>query len=75
MACVNHAVGHLSSGSGSGLSPDAYWQLKRAQQESSHSLASRVNSLAARPVVSPAAPAVAAGAGAGRSCWGGCAGT
>nr|XP_031362209.1 adhesion G-protein coupled receptor D2 [Lonchura striata domestica] len=32
-------------------SKDAYWQLKRAQLESSHSLASRVNSLAARTVI------------------------
>uniref|UniRef100_A0A8C3EE48 Adhesion G protein-coupled receptor D2 n=1 Tax=Corvus moneduloides TaxID=1196302 RepID=A0A8C3EE48_CORMO len=41
----------FNSGSGSGLSPDAYWQLKRAQLESSHSLASRVNTLAVRTVV------------------------
>lgn len=59
MACVNHAVGHHSSGSGFCLSPDAYWQLKRAQLESNHSLASCVNSLAMRTVVSPAAPAMA----------------
>ncbi|XP_053852328.1 adhesion G-protein coupled receptor D2 [Vidua macroura] len=32
-------------------SKDAYWQLKRAQLESSHSLASRVNSLAVRTVI------------------------
>uniref|UniRef100_H0Z9W7 Adhesion G protein-coupled receptor D2 n=1 Tax=Taeniopygia guttata TaxID=59729 RepID=H0Z9W7_TAEGU len=32
-------------------SKDAYWQLKRAQQESSHSLARRVNSLAASTVI------------------------
>ncbi|NXD24497.1 AGRD2 protein, partial [Spelaeornis formosus] len=37
-------------------SKDAYWQLRRAQLESSHSFASRVNALAARPVVSPAIP-------------------
>ncbi|NXC99140.1 AGRD2 protein, partial [Certhia familiaris] len=37
-------------------SKDAYWQLKRAQLDSSHSLASRVNTLAVRPVVSPAIP-------------------
>ncbi|NXF70812.1 AGRD2 protein, partial [Sclerurus mexicanus] len=30
---------------------DAYWQLKRAQLESSHSLVSRVNTLAARTVI------------------------
>ncbi|NWV79392.1 AGRD2 protein, partial [Dasyornis broadbenti] len=30
---------------------DVYWQLKRAQLESSHSLASRVNNLAARTVI------------------------
>ncbi|NXH82393.1 AGRD2 protein, partial [Edolisoma coerulescens] len=34
-------------------SKDAYWQLKRVQLESSHSLASRVNTLAVRTVVSP----------------------
>ncbi|XP_068888036.1 adhesion G-protein coupled receptor D2 [Aphelocoma coerulescens] len=32
-------------------SKDAYWQLKRAQLESSHSLASRVNTLAVRTVI------------------------
>ncbi|XP_053817914.1 adhesion G-protein coupled receptor D2 [Vidua chalybeata] len=32
-------------------SKDAYWQLKRAQLESSHSLASRMNSLAVRTVI------------------------
>ncbi|NXB37107.1 AGRD2 protein, partial [Eulacestoma nigropectus] len=32
-------------------SKDAYWQLKRAQLESSHSLASRVNPLAVRTVI------------------------
>ncbi|NXH00761.1 AGRD2 protein, partial [Loxia leucoptera] len=32
-------------------SKDAYWQLKRAQLESSHSLARRVNSLAVRTVI------------------------
>uniref|UniRef100_U3JHF8 Adhesion G protein-coupled receptor D2 n=1 Tax=Ficedula albicollis TaxID=59894 RepID=U3JHF8_FICAL len=32
-------------------SKDAYWQLKRAQLESSHSLTSRVNSLAVRTVI------------------------
>ncbi|NXD39636.1 AGRD2 protein, partial [Copsychus sechellarum] len=32
-------------------SKDAYWQLRRAQLESSHSLASRVNSLAVRTVI------------------------
>lgn len=74
MACVNHAVGLHSSGSGSGLSPDAYWQLKRAQLESSHLLASCVNSLAVRTVVSPAAPAVATGTWSrqellGWKCW------
>ncbi|NXQ26072.1 AGRD2 protein, partial [Alaudala cheleensis] len=36
-----------------GYSKDAYWQLKRAQLESSHSLASCVNTLAVRTVVSP----------------------
>lgn len=74
MACVIRAVGPLSSGSGSGLSPDAYWQLKRAQLESSHSLASHVNTRAVRPVVSPAAPAAAAGTWSrqellGWTCW------
>lgn len=74
MACVNHTVGCLSSGSGSGLSPDAYWQLRRAQLGSSHSLASRVNALAVRTVVSPAAPAGAAGTWGrqellGWACW------
>ncbi|NXT72076.1 AGRD2 protein, partial [Chaetops frenatus] len=34
-----------------GYSKDAYWQLKRAQLESSHSLASRVNTLAVRTVI------------------------
>ncbi|NXX30651.1 AGRD2 protein, partial [Nicator chloris] len=34
-----------------GYSKDAYWQLKRAQLESSHSLASCVNSLAVRTVI------------------------
>lgn len=71
MACANHAVGHYSSGSGSGLSPDAYWQLKRAQLESSHSLASRVNTLAVRTVVSPAAPAVTTGTWSRRELLGG----
>ncbi|KAJ7425245.1 adhesion G-protein coupled receptor D2 isoform X2 [Pitangus sulphuratus] len=33
------------------LCPDAYWQLKRAQLESSHSLISHVNTLAARTVI------------------------
>ncbi|NXP90084.1 AGRD2 protein, partial [Passerina amoena] len=32
-------------------SKDAYWQLKRAQLESSHALASRVNALAVRTVI------------------------
>ncbi|XP_039586577.1 adhesion G-protein coupled receptor D2 [Passer montanus] len=32
-------------------SKDAYWQLKRAQLEASHSLASRVNTLAVRTVI------------------------
>ncbi|NXM10973.1 AGRD2 protein, partial [Ploceus nigricollis] len=32
-------------------SKDAYWQLRRAQLESSHSLASRVNTLAVRTVI------------------------
>ncbi|NXQ40433.1 AGRD2 protein, partial [Catharus fuscescens] len=32
-------------------SKDAYWQLKRAQLESSHSLASHVNTRAVRPVI------------------------
>ncbi|NWZ89488.1 AGRD2 protein, partial [Nesospiza acunhae] len=32
-------------------SKDAYWQLKRAQLESSHALASRVNTLAVRTVI------------------------
>ncbi|KAK2515001.1 Adgrd2 [Columba guinea] len=35
---------------------DAYWQLKKAQLESSHSLVGRVNTLAERTAVSPAAP-------------------
>ncbi|NWW36512.1 AGRD2 protein, partial [Panurus biarmicus] len=34
-----------------GYSKDAYWQLKRAQLESSHSLASCVNTLAVRTVI------------------------
>ncbi|KAJ7405973.1 adhesion G protein-coupled receptor D2 [Willisornis vidua] len=33
------------------LCPDAFWQLKRAQLESSHSLVGRVNTLAARTVI------------------------
>lgn len=74
MARVNHAVGPHSSGSGSGLSPDVYWQLKRAQLDSSHSLASHVNTRAVRTVVSSAAPAVAAGTWSrqellGWTCW------
>lgn len=75
VACVNHAVGHHNSGSGSGLFPDAYWQLQRAQLESSHLLASRVNALAVRTVVSPGAQQWLLAPGAGGCCWGGCAGT
>lgn len=74
MACVNHTARHHSNGYAFPLFSDAYWQLKKAQLESSHSLTSRVNTLAERTVVSPATPAVAADTGSrqellGRTCW------
>ena len=74
MACVNHAARHHSNGYAFVLFSDAYWQLKKAQLESSHSLVSRVNMLAERTVVSPAAPAAAADTGSrqellGWTCW------
>lgn len=62
MACVNHAARHHSNGYAFVLFSDAYWQLKKAQLESSHSFVSHVNTLAERTVVSPAAPAEAADA-------------
>lgn len=52
MAYVNHAARHHSRRYAFVLFPDAYWQLKKAQLESSHSLVSRVNALAERTVVS-----------------------
>lgn len=56
MAHVHHVAKHQSSVCAFVLFPDAYWQLKQAQLESSHSLAGRVNTLAERTAVSPAAP-------------------
>ncbi|KFQ15369.1 putative G-protein coupled receptor 144, partial [Leptosomus discolor] len=46
-----HAAGHHSNGYAFVLSSDAYWQLKKAQLESSHALVSRVNTLAERTVI------------------------
>lgn len=56
MAHVNHVAKHQSNGCAFVLFPDAYWQLKKARLESSHSLVGRVNTLAERTAVSPAAP-------------------
>lgn len=74
MACVYHAARHHSNGYAFVLFSGAYWQLKKAQLESSHSLVSRVNTLAERTVVSPAVPALASDTRSreellGWSCW------
>lgn len=73
MACDNRTARHHSNGYV--LFSDAYWQLKKAHLESSHSLVGRVNTLAERTVVSPEPQQWQLTTGAGRSCWGGLVGT
>ena len=54
-AYVSHTARQNSYGYAFVFFSDAYWQLKKAQLESSHFLVSHVNMLAKRMVVSPVA--------------------